>query len=179
MNDVEAYGVLVAKLREQIEARDEELAKCDRRSAEQERIIVKQREMIAELRDALKEAIDGWERGELYAFHDSTDKVFDPDPRIAELRKLAEPHEVNPQITLEDHRAQWMPTCARCERRVDRLMLEHSAILGTQIYIAQCHGETENLFIREDSLVLMRNPAQEVRATVKNWRPFSLSNKPL
>lgn len=39
---------------------------------------------------ALAEALNGWERGALYAYHDSTDRTpFENDPdavRIAELR---------------------------------------------------------------------------------------------
>lgn len=75
----------------QIEALDHELAKADRRTAEQERIIGKQREIIANLRRALSAALD-----ELVMHMDDSVGTSErsaelADPRIVRWRKLATP----------------------------------------------------------------------------------------
>jgi len=69
-----------------------ELAKADRRTAEQEQIIAKQREKLERLREALTAALDGWQslvETTTQHAHWSDD---DDGKRIVELRKLIDSH---------------------------------------------------------------------------------------
>lgn len=75
----------VPRANARIAALEHELAKVDRRSAEQERIITAYREdVVAKLRAALTEALDAWAG---WAGRNITDEQR---ARIAELRKLTE-----------------------------------------------------------------------------------------
>jgi predicted nucleic acid-binding Zn-ribbon protein len=72
---------------ERVATLERELEKADRRTAEQEGIIAKQREKIEALREALAEALDEW--ASWYEDQRHSGQPLE-NPRIVELRKLTE-----------------------------------------------------------------------------------------
>lgn len=81
------FGLVADAMEMAADRHAEELAKADRRTAEQERIITKQHEKIEALRDALTEALDAW--ASEYEDRRTSRQPLE-DPRIVELRKLTE-----------------------------------------------------------------------------------------
>ncbi len=91
-DEQEQLAMLLDEYEEQVStiaSRDEALEKADRHTAEQEAIISKQREIIAELEDGLRVALEGWEGWMRTAL---TGEVSLKDmPRIEALTKLVAP----------------------------------------------------------------------------------------